>query len=57
MLALAGALVHCAQNSEIALRTLRASIAKRLALQLLREIAKAVAAKAADLPVLRLKVP
>jgi hypothetical protein len=56
LFALARASIHCAEQSKISLRALRASIAKRLALQLLREIAEAVAAKAADLPVLGLEV-
>ena len=57
MLALAGAFVHCAQNSEIALRVHRTSLATRLPKMLLVHIAEAVAVDATKLPLFGLEVP
>jgi hypothetical protein len=54
-LALARAFVRCAQNSEVSLRVVLTRLTKCQALQILIVVAKAVAANAAELPLLGLE--
>jgi hypothetical protein len=55
-LALTRATVSCAESSDVSLRAVRTRLAGLLALPILKEIPKRVAADAAELPWFRLKV-